>query len=195
MGSVSAPDGLQENPNHGTPHAAQPLSGGLSRHRGDDNGHRLSIRFPPSTKKALFGNRPGLLRFLEGCLAHHLQSARGGQRIVASPPLPSTSPQRDRSGNGDAVGTPPMKPAGLNVPECTGLARRVPSVQQGRAIIGPTRGVSNANIETFAVLVQRVTLIRVRADRRSGYDGDPGSRAVDHRTFVRTKVRPVVTFW
>ena len=52
MGSVSAPDGLK-NPNHGTPHAAQPPSGGFPRRRSDDCDRprrRFSIRFLRSKK-------------------------------------------------------------------------------------------------------------------------------------------------
>ena len=46
--------------------------------------------------------------------------------MLASPSLAGTSSQRESvRGNGAAVGTPLVKPAGLDVPECTCLVRRL----------------------------------------------------------------------
>ena len=128
MGSVSAPDG-QENPNQGTRTPPNlkltgcPAVEAMTAWSPSPPLDSLSSVY----KKALFDNPTrAFFKFLEGCLcASPSRRSWKGQRMLASPSLAGAWLQRDwrALGNRKAVGTAPMKSAGLDVPECTCLVR------------------------------------------------------------------------
>lgn len=154
---------------------------GLPRRRGDDSVTASRFTFLRPQKSPVRQSDQGF--FVSWKDASRIASSQfmGAQRMLASPSLAGTSPQRDRSarGNGDAAGTPLMKPAGLDVPECTYLVRRLPS---GSARARDYRG----RLAACQTQIPKYLSCSYKGLRRDGggaptavldRDGDPGSRA------------------